>query len=469
MAATSSADTDYIESSKYLVLGNVDAGKSSLIGVLTKIELDDGNGLARSKITRIKHELESGKTSTCQSHYLTKDNEITTLVDLCGHIAYFRTTLFAITGMFGDYGIIVLGANMGMCEMAKEYFNLMTANRIPFIVVVTKIDICPVNVLTELRKKIEKMANKFKKSFMEFNEEEELINGSYLKEGHYSIIESFQNKEVNMMPTIMVSNKTGFNINFLREFIMTLRPQHYLQRTGQLTNDLALKPDYPPVMFIDSSYNVPGIGIVLAGTVKYGSFKLGQKVLLGPHNNEYISVTIKSIHNCISKDVNILREDESGSFGIRLDVKKSFSKDMFTKGQIITTDMDFAMRHTCFNFSCDIAIFNHSTTISKGYECVIHCRTIRQTGKFDIADNIVLRSTSVAKNINISFKKSKKKTQSQVQNQKNTYKAEFILPGTKFMFRDGRTKGIGKVVSVTSILDDPEYLKPKKLTKKKIE
>lgn len=48
------------------VVGNVDAGKSTLVGVLTGPVsfLDDGRGLARSKVLRHKHEAETGRTSS---------------------------------------------------------------------------------------------------------------------------------------------------------------------------------------------------------------------------------------------------------------------------------------------------------------------------------------------------------------------------------------------------------------------
>ena len=45
------------------VCGPVDAGKSSLIGVLTTGEFDDGNGLARNKVLVHPHEIQSGRTS----------------------------------------------------------------------------------------------------------------------------------------------------------------------------------------------------------------------------------------------------------------------------------------------------------------------------------------------------------------------------------------------------------------------
>ena len=46
------------------VIGNVDAGKSTMLGVLTKGGLDDGRGKARVNLFRHKHEVESGRTSS---------------------------------------------------------------------------------------------------------------------------------------------------------------------------------------------------------------------------------------------------------------------------------------------------------------------------------------------------------------------------------------------------------------------
>lgn len=50
-----------IMEARVAVVGNVDAGKSSLLGVLTKGRLDDGRGRARVNLFRFKHEIESGK------------------------------------------------------------------------------------------------------------------------------------------------------------------------------------------------------------------------------------------------------------------------------------------------------------------------------------------------------------------------------------------------------------------------
>jgi len=45
-------------------IGNVDSGKSTLVGVLTKSILDDGRGYARSKVFNFGHEQQNGRTSS---------------------------------------------------------------------------------------------------------------------------------------------------------------------------------------------------------------------------------------------------------------------------------------------------------------------------------------------------------------------------------------------------------------------
>ena len=46
------------------VIGNVDSGKSTLVGVLTKGIMDDGRGFARTKVFNFSHEASNGRTSS---------------------------------------------------------------------------------------------------------------------------------------------------------------------------------------------------------------------------------------------------------------------------------------------------------------------------------------------------------------------------------------------------------------------
>ena len=52
------------------MLGNVDVGKSTLLGVLTQGELDNGRGRARLNLFRHLHEIESGRTSSISHEIL---------------------------------------------------------------------------------------------------------------------------------------------------------------------------------------------------------------------------------------------------------------------------------------------------------------------------------------------------------------------------------------------------------------
>jgi len=427
-----------LETSKYVVLGNVDAGKSSFIGVMTKNVLDDGNGYARSLITKLKHEQETGRTSTHAFHYMVNpNNSITTLIDLCGHEKYLKTTIFGVMGLFCDYGILLIGSNMGICEMTKEHMGLLISNRIPFITVLTKIDICPQPVMLDLKKRLNLIAKKNNKEVVYFEEAER-----DLKPAHSIIIDSFHERKTSIMPVVLVSNKTGHNIHFVRQLITNIHSQSYLARSMSVPKEQSTT--YPAVMYVDNTFSVTGIGMVLSGTVKFGTLSVGQRVFVGPVNNTYIGVVIKSMHNCISELVSVLKPDESGSVGIRLESKGSYTRDMFSKGQIITPDQDFAMKNTTYTINCSVAVFNHPTTIRNGYQTVVHCGTIRQTAKFKMAEEQLLRTNS-KENVIIKF----------------TQRPEFILPSTLFMFRDGRTKGMGRVISTVPFQEDT----PEKITR----
>jgi len=432
-------DSGFYESSRYVIIGNVDSGKSTTIGVLTKNVLDNGNGSARLLITKLKHERESGRTSSHSQHYMIKGKEIITLIDLCGHEKYLKTTIFGIMGLFADYGIVMVGANMGVIGMTMEHIAILIANRIPFIIIISKIDLCPPNVMQIVKKDLERIAKRNKKEIIYFEEDEVQIDGSYIKAQHQEIINAFQERKTSIIPIIMTSNKTGHNIEFMRELITSIKSRTYLERIGAIepSSSIAKKMGYPTVMYIDNTFSISGIGIVLSGTVKYGPLHLGQKVFLGPVDNKYISITIKTMKNCIRENVTTIQEHDSGSIGIRLDSKGSYTRHMFSKGQIITTDMNFALKHTCYTFNSDVFIFNHPTTIRNGYQTVIHCCTIKQTGKFKFSEEKILRTNS-KENIDITFLR----------------RPEFILPGTFFTFRDGRTKGMGRITNGTPFIED---------------
>lgn len=97
------------------IVGNVDSGKSTSVGVLTRSVLDDGRGSARARVFKHGHEESTGRTSSIGQHNLCLDStgnvlndpqfktstiadyvaraaKVVTLVDLAGHEKYFKTT-----------------------------------------------------------------------------------------------------------------------------------------------------------------------------------------------------------------------------------------------------------------------------------------------------------------------------------------------------------------------------------------
>ena len=67
------------------MVGNVDAGKSTLLGVLTHGELDNGRGTARQRLFRHKHEMETGRTSSIGNDILGFDRAGNVVNQTDGH------------------------------------------------------------------------------------------------------------------------------------------------------------------------------------------------------------------------------------------------------------------------------------------------------------------------------------------------------------------------------------------------
>jgi GTP-binding protein 1 len=65
---------------------------------------------------------------------------------VCMDNRYLKTTIGGMTGHLPDYCMLLIGANMGVTRMTKEHLGLALALRLPLIVVITKIDMCPEHV-----------------------------------------------------------------------------------------------------------------------------------------------------------------------------------------------------------------------------------------------------------------------------------------------------------------------------------
>ena len=96
------------------VIGNVDSGKSTLVGVLTRGMLDDGRGLARSKVTPLQDDsaLDCGLLSVTQSS-LCRESTAEIHGNHTGRAVPMSAHLYSMF-MWSDQGLICRSSSMAM-------------------------------------------------------------------------------------------------------------------------------------------------------------------------------------------------------------------------------------------------------------------------------------------------------------------------------------------------------------------
>ncbi|CAG9807222.1 unnamed protein product [Chironomus riparius] len=415
-------ESDFMEI-RVAVVGNVDAGKSTLLGVLTHGELDNGRGFARQRLFRHKHEMESGRTSSVGNDILGFDSlgnvvnraehghldwvkiceqssKVITFIDLAGHEKYLKTTVFGMTGHAPDFGMLMIGANSGIIGMTKEHLGLSLALSVPLFVVITKIDMCPVNILQDTLKllvKILKSQGCRKVPVMVRTADEVVLSAT-----------NFVSER--LCPIFQVSNVTGENLELLKMFL------------NLLTTRVTGLDDLPAEFQIDDSYSVPGVGTVVSGTCLQGVIRLNDVLMLGPDLlGHFQPIPVKSIHR---KRMNVreVRSGQTASFALKKIKRSQIRKGMVMVSQEINPQ-------ACWEFEGEILVLHHPTTISQRYQAMVHCGSIRQTASILTMNKDCLRTGDKA---TVKFRFIKH--------------PEYIKIGQRMVFREGRTKAVGNVL-----------------------
>ena len=146
------------------MLGGVDAGKSSLLGVLSSGMLDNGCGLSRLNLFRHPHEVQTGRTSSMSFEVLgfdehgrvmnysqvpnpevmlSKAASVVTLVDLAGCAKYFKTTVNGLLGFSPHYAALTISAVSGPVSSTYDHLAIAKALGISLFIVITKRDLIP--------------------------------------------------------------------------------------------------------------------------------------------------------------------------------------------------------------------------------------------------------------------------------------------------------------------------------------
>lgn len=465
---------DFIEI-RVAVVGNVDAGKSTLLGVLTHAELDNGRGHARQKLFRHRHELESGRTSAVGSEILGFDNDgnvvnkashvsqshpisatalnnmwqrvcqnsskVVTFVDLAGHEKYLKTTVFGMTGHLPDFCMLIVGSNQGVVGMAKEHLGLALALSVPVFVVVTKVDMCPENVLDTTMRTLKKILKSpaCRKLPLDIQDPNDVVMAAH----------NFSGQKI--CPIFKVSNVTGYNLDLLKKFMNILTSRSCSLKNTGLTGvenipEEEVKGKEKVELLLDDSFSVGGVGTIVSGTVISGILKANTTLMFGPDSlGKFKEVDVRTLQRR-RLPVEHAQKGQTVAAAVRKlkrkEVRKGqvlISKPALDEYRIPTENSNEI--YAAWEFMADVLILHHPTTISVKYQAMIHVGSIRQTAVIKWMDKPKIRTGDRAK-VKFSFMKM----------------PELIRPGQKFVFREGRTKAVGTVSECLPTIKDKKEL-----------
>lgn len=464
------------------IAGNVDCGKSTLLGVLTSGKYDNGRGSARLAVMTLEHEISSGRTSSVNqqivgfdksgllvneklanrayatgklewSDIIKSSNKIVTFFDLAGHLKYLPQTVRGLSSNELDYVLIIVGANMSesvakereaakltnreykSTNMTREHLELSVSLGMQCIFVITKIDAVDDEIKNNTIRGVKKLIKeKFAPCSVDTMDDVKTCV-KLMSSG-------------NVIPIVQVSNVTGAGHDILRSLLYYLPPRHEYE--SRVTN--------PPVMQIQDVFRqVEGTSTVIAGMLTSGEITAGRApkgtaLKIGPlSDGSFIDARVRSIH---SKRVDV--EKVSAGKYVCLGLPKAVDgsrirKSMFAVGA-------GSNPKAIWEFWADIKLNStESSCVRTGYTPHCFIGHIKQTCKIlrivDIPDNeenwdpdqipVELRSLSAGSEARVLMR--------------FCFRPELIFQDEKkkLVFKEAKTKGIGTIIRTTDTIHTP--------------
>jgi elongation factor 1-alpha len=184
--------------------------------------------------------------------------------------------------------------------------------------------------------------------------------------------------------------------------------------------------DKPFLMFIDRAYNITGAGVVVSGTIKQGVLKPDTQLIIGPDKEGHFS---EAKAKSIEMHYHRLEQANAGLVvGVAL---KGIRFEDVERGMILC-DAGIKPR-AVRSVEAEVLVLNHPTRIATGYEPVLHTNTVAESVKLSLIDKHYLKAGESGR-VRMTFR----------------YKPQFLQEGDKFVFREGKTKGIGTITKVVA-------------------
>ena len=399
--------------------GHVNHGKSTLIGTLMtgKHDTEHNNWLF---LDRLPHEIERNLSADLhyallgfrnnkplyfknpldkkeRSRVVEQSDKLISFVDAPGHEGFLRTAIRGVVGQDIDYGLLVVAADDGVMNMTKEHLGLLLAMNLPVIVCMTKTDKVGKRKIEETESQIEELLKHVGRIPYLIKDENDL------------------NVVIDKLDTIVPMVKTS---------AVTLEGYDILNKILLALPERRKNFDKPFLMFVDKIYNVSGVGTVVSGTIKQGRLQAGSELLLGPDaTGKMKRVRAPSIEMHYHR---IAEADTGFVVGIAL---RGVNYDDVKRGMVLCSQE--LNPKTVKSFEADILVLTHPTRITNGYEPVLHLFTVGESAKVELVDKEYLKSGENGK-VRFAFK----------------YSPHYLEEGDRFVFREGKTKGIGTVTKV---------------------
>ena len=437
------------------VVGNVDAGKSTLIGTLTTSCLDDGRGKSRTSIMKHRHEIESGRTSTATTHLMgfrstgepiagrdqvramkrKSEDEIAresyrviTLMDLAGHERYLKTTIHGVSSGFADHALVLVNARHPPTHMTQHHLNLCCSFGIPVIVVFTKIDGCPDHAFKVSKEGVSKMLRS-----------PEVQRTPYTVKNEQDIAMVID-KLHTLAPMIETSCVSGEGIELLQKLLFTLPKRRRHENKAHRSFEF----------LVEDIFNVPGVGAVVSGFVNAGELTVGSNVFVGPTDDGTFMRTVAKSAHIARINTSHVTSGQSAclAFALNKELRKKLRRGMVVLKENPTSTLQF---------DAEICVLKgEGTTIRRSYQAYVHILNVRQSA---FARNIeIVNNHAVGLPTSHSTSRGDKEGEEDVivlrpgSRAKVTFefakRPEYIRPGMRMLFRDGRVRGVGIITSI---------------------
>ncbi|KAM8859545.1 GTP-binding protein 2 isoform 1-T1 [Spinachia spinachia] len=412
------------------VLGNVDSGKSTLLGVLTQGELDNGRGRTRLNLFRHLHEIQTGRTSSISFEILgfnskgevvnysesrtaeeicERASKMITFIDLAGHHKYLKTTIFGLTSYCPDFAMLVVSANTGIAGTTREHLGLAMALKVPIFIVISKVDLCTRATVERTVRQLERVLKQpgCNKVPMVVSSTDDAVAAA----------QQFA-QSPSITPIFTLSSVSGESLDLLKVFFNIIPPLSNSKEQEELMQQLT-------EFQVDEIYTVPEVGTVVGGTLYSGICREGDHLVVGPTDSGHFNIlTIGSIQRNRS-GCRVLRAGQAATLALG-----SFDRSLLRKGMVmVSPEMDPTI---CWMFEAEIVLLFHAKTFHKGFQVTVHIGNVRQTATVEaVYGKDELRTGEKAV---VLFKFIKH--------------PEYLKVGAKVLFREGVTKGIGHVTKL---------------------